>query len=68
MVTIDISEEKFMWVVPNLSGASRSLGAEAIDLINWYIPFGCTSEDFKVVVSNMATWVTKSSPPPGHNI
>ena len=45
-----------------LSGAAGALGAEAIDMSNWLLHFGCAPEDFRVVVANLDDWVANSSP------
>ena len=52
-----------MWVSPNLSGAAGALGAEAMELHNWLLCFGCASEELRVVVDNMDYWMANSSPP-----
>ena len=46
-----------------LSGASGALGAEAMELRNWLLHFGCASEEFRVVVASLADWMANSSPP-----
>ena len=43
-----------MWVVSNLSGSARALGAEATELRNWLLRFGCASEKLRVVVAGLA--------------
>ena len=47
-------EEDDTWVASKLSGAAGALVAEAIELRNWLLNFGCTLEEFRVVVSNMS--------------
>ena len=39
------------------------LGAEAIEMINWLLRFGCVSEEIRVVFAILADWMAKSSPP-----
>ena len=51
------------WVASKLSGAAGALGAEAMELRNWLLRFGCTSEEFRFVVARLADWVAASSPP-----
>ena len=51
-----------MWVSFKLSDAAGVLGAEVVELINWLLPFGCTSGGFRVVVTDMADWLDKPSP------
>ena len=52
-----------MWVTSKLSGASGALGAEAIELRNWLLRFGCASEELRVVVTRLADWMANYSPP-----
>ena len=59
---LDFPEEDITWVASKLSGAAGALGAEAIELRNWLLCFGCASEDFRVVVTDMANWMANSSP------
>ena len=49
-----------MWVTSNFSGAA--LGAEANKLMNFLLHFGCASEEFRFVVSNLADWMANYSP------
>ena len=62
-VPLEFSEDGVTWVASKLSGDSMSLGAETTDLRNWPIFFGCVSEEFRVVVTNMIDWMDNSSPP-----
>ena len=39
------------------------LGAEAIELHNWLLCFGCSSEELRVVVARLADWMANSSSP-----
>ena len=49
-VSLDLSEENVTWVASKISGATWALGAEAIEMSNWLLCFGCASEEFRVVV------------------
>ena len=62
-VPLDFTEDDVMWVASKLSGAAGALGAEAMELRNWLLRFGCASEEFRVVVASLADWMAKSSPP-----
>ena len=48
----------------NISGAAGALGAEAIELRNWLLCFGCASEEFRVIVTNLDDWMATPPPPP----
>ena len=52
-----------MWVASKLSGATGALGAEVIELKNWILSFGCTSEELKVVVAKLNDCIAHSFPP-----
>ena len=43
---LDFTEDDVMWVASKLSGAAGALGAEAMELRNWLLHFGCASEEF----------------------
>ena len=62
-VPLDFLEDNIMWVASKFSGAAGALGAEAIELRNWILCFGCASEEFRVIVANLADWGANSSPP-----
>ena len=62
-VPLDFTEDDVMWVASKLSGATGALGAEAMELCNWLLRFGCAPEEFRVVVAGLADWVANSSPP-----
>ena len=51
------------WVASKLLGTAGALGAEAVELCNWIVCFGCVSEELKVVVAKMAAWMANSYPP-----
>ena len=63
-VPLDFTEDDVSWVASKLSGAAGALGAEAMELRNWLLPFGCASKEFRVVVYSLADWMA-NSPPPG---
>ena len=44
-VPLDFMEDDVMWVASKLSGAAGALGAEAMELRNWLLRFGCASEE-----------------------
>ena len=64
-VPLDFTEDEVTWVASKLSVAAGALGAEAIELRNWLLRFGCASEDLRVVVASLAYWMENSSPPLG---
>ena len=51
---LDFTEDYVTWVASKLSGAAGALGAEAIELRNWLLRFGCASEELRVVVVRLA--------------
>ena len=53
-VPLDFTEDDVTWVASKLSGAAGALGAEAMELRNWLLCFGCASEEFRVVVASLA--------------
>ena len=67
MAPLKLLEEDVTWVASNLSGDAGTLGTEAIDLMNCLLRFGCASEEFRVVVANMANWMA-TPPPPYHSL
>ena len=63
-VPLNFTDNDVMWFASKLSCAVGALGAEAIELCNWLICFGCASEELRVIVIRMETgWPTP--PPPG---
>ena len=62
MLPLDFMEDDVTWVASKLSGAAGALGAEAMELINWLLCFGCASEEIRVVVASLADWM--ANPPP----
>ena len=61
-VPLDFKEYDVTWVVSKLSCAAGALGAEAMELRNWLLSFGCASEEFRVVVASFVDWMANSSP------
>ena len=57
MVTLDFSEDELIWVASKLLVTAESLGAEAIELINWLVCFRCSSEELRVVIANLSGWM-----------
>ena len=53
-VPLIFTEDDMTWVVSKISGAAGALGAEAIELRNWLLCFGCASEELRVVVARLA--------------
>ena len=51
---LDFTEDDVTWVASNLSGTAGALGAEAVDLRNWLLRFGCLPEELRVDVARQA--------------
>ena len=51
---LDFAEDDVTWVASKLSGAAGALGAEAMELQNWLLCFGCASDVLRFVVSRLA--------------
>ena len=64
---ITFTEDDATWVASKVSGAAGALGAEAMELRNWLLRFGCASEEFRVVVARLDDWMA-NSPTPGPHI
>ena len=62
-VPLDFMEDDVTWVASKLSGAVGALGAEAMDLRNWLLCFGCVSEELRVVIASLTDLMAHSSPP-----
>ena len=62
-VPLNFTEDEVMWVASKVSSATGTLGVEAIEMRNWLLQFGCALEELRVVISILAHWMTKSSPP-----
>ena len=63
MVPIDFTDDDVMWVASKLPSEASMPGAEAIELINWIICFGCNPDELRFVVYNLDDWMDNSSPP-----
>ena len=61
---LELSEDNVTWVEYKLSGAAVALGAEAIELRNCLLCFGCMSEEFRVVVTHLSEWMANPPCPP----
>ena len=59
----EFTEDDVTWVASKISGAAGALGAEAVELRNWLLRFGCVSEELRVVVASLADWIANSFPP-----
>ena len=67
-VPLNFKEDDVTRVTSNLSGAANSLGAEAIEMRNWLLRFGCASEYLRVVVVRLSDWMANYPTPPGTSI
>ena len=63
IVSLEFTEDEVPRVASMLSGAAGALGAETIELHNWFLHLGCASEELRVVVDRIADWMANSSPP-----
>ena len=62
-VPLDFTKDDVTWVASKISSTAGALGAEAIELHNWLLCFGCASEELRVVVERMGDWMAKPSSP-----
>ena len=62
---LDFTEDDVTWAVSKFSGVAGVLGAEAIELINRLLCFGCASKELRVVVASLADCMANSCPPLG---
>ena len=53
-VPLKFTKDDVTWVTSKLSGGAGALGAEAMELRNWLLRFGCASEEFRVFVARLA--------------
>ena len=60
-VRLDFTEDDVTWVASKLYGAAGSQGSEAMELHNWLLRFGCSSEEFRVAVAILDDWMANSS-------
>ena len=61
-VPLHFTEDDVMWVASKISGAAGVLGAEAMELRNWLLCFGCASEELRFVVTSLTDWMANYSP------
>ena len=59
-VPLEFTEDDVTWVASKLSSAAGALGAEAMELCNWLLRFGCASEEFIVIFASLADWMGNS--------
>ena len=62
-VPLDFTNYEMTWVASNISGTAGTLGAEAIELINWLLRFGCALEELRVFVARLNDWMANCFPP-----
>ena len=62
-VLLYFTDDEVTWVASKLSGAAGALGAEAIELHNWLLCFGCASEERRVVAAKLVDCMANSPPP-----
>ena len=62
MVPLDFKKDYVIWVIAKLFGNTGFLGAEMIDLRNWFIIFGCASEELRIFVTKLSEWMANSYP------
>ena len=51
---LDFTEDDVTWVASKLSGAAGALRADEIELRNWFLRFGCSSDQLRVIVARLA--------------
>ena len=61
-VPLDFTEDDVTWVASKLSSAAGALVAEAMEMRNWLLCFGCAYEELRFVVARLADWMANSSP------
>ena len=61
---LEFMEDDTTWVSLKLSGATGPLEAEAVELRNCLICFGCASEELRADVADLDDWTTNPPPPP----
>ena len=62
-VPLNFTEDDATWVASKIYGAAGTLGSEVIELINWLLRFGCSSEKLRVVVARLADGMSNSPHP-----
>ena len=63
-VPLDFTEDNIMWVASKLSNAAGALGAEAVEMRNWLLCFGCVSEELRFIIDRLADCMANPPPPP----
>ena len=53
-VPLDFTEDDVTWVASKLFGAAGALRADDIELRNWLLRFGCSSDQLRVIVARLA--------------
>ena len=61
-VPLEFKEDDVRWVASHISGAVGALRAEAIEMRNWILRFGCALEELWVVVAILDDLMANSSP------
>ena len=46
-------------MAPKISGAEEVLGAEALEINNWILRFGCASEELRIEVAGISDFLGK---------
>ena len=64
-IPLNFTEDDVTWVASKLSRAAGALGAEAVELRNWRLLFGCALEELRVVVNRMSDWMANPPLPMG---
>ena len=49
--------------IQTLLGGTGEMEAEAIELRNWLLHFGCAQEDLRFIFADLANWMANSSHP-----
>ena len=52
-VPLDFTEDDVTWAASKVSDIAGAQGVEAIELRNWLLRFGCSSEELRVVVARL---------------
>ena len=63
-VPLDFTEDDAIWVASKIYGATGVLGAEAVELRNWIICFGCAVEELRVIAAKLSDSMANPPPPP----
>ena len=63
MVHINFLKDNITWVASNVLVALEALVAEALELKNCLLWFGCTPKELQAKVSGLADWISNSSQP-----